>query len=71
MFYITSLCNALNLPPIFPPTARGRAKYVVTARLANSSYFETNENGERQLTENTITLLEKHVSYFNFYRFKI
>uniref|UniRef100_A0A8D8PDV1 Sushi, nidogen and EGF-like domain-containing protein 1 n=1 Tax=Culex pipiens TaxID=7175 RepID=A0A8D8PDV1_CULPI len=43
-------------------SSRGRAKYVVMARLANSSYFETNENGERQLTENTITLLEKHIN---------
>ncbi|XP_053691965.1 fibropellin-1-like [Sabethes cyaneus] len=43
-------------------SARGRAKYGVTVRLANSSYFETNENGERQLSEHTVTLLEKHVS---------
>ncbi|XP_055634797.1 uncharacterized protein LOC129774820 isoform X2 [Toxorhynchites rutilus septentrionalis] len=45
-------------------SSRGRAKYEVTVRLANSSYFETNENGDRQLNENTISLLEKHINRF-------
>lgn len=46
----------------FFPSARGRAKYEITVRLANSSHFELNENGERQLNENSAALLEKQVS---------
>ncbi|XP_058449238.1 uncharacterized protein LOC131429205 [Malaya genurostris] len=45
-------------------SARGRSKYGVTVRMANSSYFETNENGDRQLNENMVNLLEKHISRF-------
>uniref|UniRef100_A0A182LUZ8 Uncharacterized protein n=1 Tax=Anopheles culicifacies TaxID=139723 RepID=A0A182LUZ8_9DIPT len=40
-------------------SSRGRAKYEMTVRLANASHFELNDNGEHQLTENTVTVLEK------------
>lgn len=34
----------------------------MTVRLANASHFELNDNGEHQLNENTVTVLEKQVS---------
>uniref|UniRef100_A0A182UKQ0 Uncharacterized protein n=1 Tax=Anopheles melas TaxID=34690 RepID=A0A182UKQ0_9DIPT len=40
-------------------SSRGRAKYEMTVRLANASHFELNDNGEHQLNENTVTVLEK------------
>uniref|UniRef100_A0A182SGZ9 Uncharacterized protein n=1 Tax=Anopheles maculatus TaxID=74869 RepID=A0A182SGZ9_9DIPT len=40
-------------------SGRGRAKYEMTVRLANASHFELNDNGEHQLNENTVTVLEK------------
>ncbi|XP_062546548.1 uncharacterized protein LOC134212578 [Armigeres subalbatus] len=43
-------------------SSRGRAKYEVTVRLTNASHFELNENGERQLNENSATLLEKQIN---------
>uniref|UniRef100_A0AAG5DCH6 EGF-like domain-containing protein n=1 Tax=Anopheles atroparvus TaxID=41427 RepID=A0AAG5DCH6_ANOAO len=45
-------------------SSRGRAKYEMTVRLANASHFEVNENGEHQLNENTVTVLEKQINRF-------
>uniref|UniRef100_A0A182QN81 EGF-like domain-containing protein n=1 Tax=Anopheles farauti TaxID=69004 RepID=A0A182QN81_9DIPT len=44
-------------------SSRGRAKYEMTVRLANASHFELNDNGEHQLNENTVTVLEKQVRW--------
>ncbi|XP_050095110.1 uncharacterized protein LOC126577486 [Anopheles aquasalis] len=45
-------------------SSRGRAKYELTVQLANASHFELNENGEYQLNENTVTVLEKQINRF-------
>ncbi|XP_040163581.1 uncharacterized protein LOC120900535 [Anopheles arabiensis] len=45
-------------------SSRGRAKYEMTVRLANASHFELNDNGEHQLNENTVTVLEKQINRF-------
>ncbi|XP_058056477.1 uncharacterized protein LOC131207861 [Anopheles bellator] len=44
---------------------RGRAKYELSVRLANASHFELNgENGEYQLNEYTVAVLEKQINRF-------